>query len=368
MHGERTGEMLVIGGGLIGLSCALAVAELGASATVLATPRPGSASAAAAGLLAPSIERREGPASAFAIAARDRYPDYLAWIEEQIGVRVPLGRDGILQVALSERGVKGLRRSMPRSAEWLEASALASLEPGLSHARGAVLHPVDGSIDNVLLLAALQRCAKTHARIRSVHGEAISIAFGTRPSVRCADGTVHTASRVVLAAGAWSGTLRGLPRPVPIEPVRGQMLAYDVVPISRPVYGPTGYSVPRPSGRTVVGSTMEQVGFAPGTSPEGRQRIDRAAREISPAFALRSPLEHWSGLRPATPDMQPIIGADPDEPELIYACGHSRNGVLMAPLTGDCVASIALDAPAPHDLAPFSIGRFAPSIDRGAAD
>lgn len=368
MQVERSSEVLVVGGGLIGLSCALAIAERGVSATVIATPRPGSASAAAAGLLAPSIERGEGPASAFAISARDRYPDFLAWIEERIGVRVPVGREGILQVALSERGVKGLRRAMPPSAEWLDPSALATLEPALSHARGAVIHPVDGSIDNVVLLGALQRCAERHPRVRSVHGEAISIAFGTRPSVRCADGTEHTASRVVLAAGAWSGKLRGLPRPVPVEPVRGQMLAYDAMPISRPVYGPTGYSVPRPSGRTVVGSTMEHVGFDPGTSPEGRQRIDRAAREICPAFAHHALLEHWSGLRPVTPDLQPIIGADPDEPGLIYACGHSRNGVLMTPLTGDCVAAIALDAPVPHDLAPFAIGRFATGIRRGPVD
>ena len=358
MSETHSSDVAVVGAGLIGLSCALAIAERGTTVLLVGYDSPGAASAAAAGLLAPSVERGEGPAHRFAIAARDRYPGFLAWLADRTGHTVPLNREGVLQIAVSEAGVKGLRRAMPEGAGWLDAAALARLEPALAHGRGAVHHPVDGAIDNVELLGVLAGCARLHPRIRRLEAQVVSIRFGAGVALATRAGETVRAGRVVLAAGAWSPDLRGLPRPLPVEPVRGEMVEYAVAPFRHAVYGPTGYAVPRPDGRVVIGSTMDRVGFDHSTTDAGRRRILAAAAEICPRLRDVTPTAHWAGLRPITPDMQPILGADPDEPALLYACGHSRNGVLMTPLTGDCVAALVHGEAPPLDLAPFAIARF----------
>jgi glycine oxidase len=169
---------------------------------------------------------------------------------------------------------------------------------------------------------------------------------------------VYPAGRAVLAAGAWSGTIAGLPRAVPVEPVRGQMLAYPACPLTRAVYGPTGYVVPRPDGRTLVGATMERAGYESITTAAGIARLERTAAEIVPGFASLEPSTAWAGIRPMSPDGQPILGADPVEPRLVYATGHSRNGVLMTALTGDCIGALLAGEPPPADLSAFAPDRF----------
>jgi len=152
LHPSRQNpDVLVIGAGLIGLACAAAAAERGFTVLVVGEARVGAASLAAAGMLAPSIERGEGDAADFAIAARDRYPSYVEWLRERSGIDVPLNREGIIQLAVSEAGVRGLSRAMPLGAEWLDARALHHLEPALAHGLGGVFHSTDGAIDNVLL-------------------------------------------------------------------------------------------------------------------------------------------------------------------------------------------------------------------------
>ena len=174
---------------------------------------------------------------------------------------------------------------------------------------------------------------------------------------------MYAAETVVLAAGAWSATIAGLRRAIPVEPVRGQMIAYAGSPLRRAVYGPTGYVVPRTNGRTLVGATAERAGFDSTTTPEGLARLERTAAEILPQFANVQPAEAWAGLRPMSADLHPILGFDPDEPRLLYATGHSRNGVLMTPLTGDCIASLLAGEQPPVDIRAFSIGRFPLALD-----
>ena len=354
----HTADAVVIGGGLIGLACAVAAAERGLTITLVGARKPGDASRAAAGILAPSIERGEGAAHAFAVAARDRYPDYLDWLAERTGHRVPLSRDGVLQVALNDRAVRSLRRALPDEAEWLDASALAAIEPALSHAQGAALHPTDGAVDNVLLIDALHAAATSHPRIALVDDVARAVRLGHTATVAGSAGATYEAPHVVLAAGAWSPLIEGLPRAIPVEPVRGQMLAYASGPLRRVVYGPTGYLVPRVDGRTLVGATMERVAFDASTTDAATERLRRTAAEIAPSLGALTPTHVWAGLRPISMDLQPILGPDPDEPSLIYATGHSRNGVLMTPLTGDCIAALLAGDPPPADLAPFRIARF----------
>lgn len=354
-----TSDVLVVGRGLIGLACAISAAERGFSVRVVGGWEAGEASLAAAGMLAPSIDRDEGPAHDFAVAARDRYPLYLEWLRERTGIEVPLNRDGIIQVAISDRGVRGLQRSMPSEARWLDARELAALEPALGHGRGAVLHPLDGAVDNVRLHEALHAVATSHPRISLVSDTIRQLAFARHVTAVGAGGTSYDAAQVVLAAGAWSGGVIGLPRTLPVEPVRGQMLAYRASPLTRVVYGPTGYVVPRADGRTLVGATAERVGYDSGTTPAGVDRLRRTAAEILPSFAELDPSEAWAGLRPMSSDLQPILGPDPEEPRLIYATGHSRNGVLMTPLTGDCIGALLTGDAPPVDWSAFRIDRFA---------
>jgi glycine oxidase len=352
-------DVLVIGTGLIGLACAVAAAERGFRVQVVGQPRTGEASLAAAGMLAPSIERAEGPGSEFAVSARDRYPQYVAWLHERTGIDVPLNRDGIIQVALNEAGVRGLRRTQPPDARWLERIELTELEPALSHGLGGVFHEHDGAVDNVILYEALRTMATAHPRITMTYDLVGEIGFSPFVAATGRTGTTYFAERAVLAAGAWSSTIAGLPRAIPVEPVRGQMLAYSATPLRRVVYGPTGYVVPRASGRTLIGATMERTGFESATTPEGVDRLRRCAAEILPEFAALEPADAWAGLRPMSLDLQPIVGPDPAEDRLIYATGHSRNGVLMTPLTADCIGALLAGDALPTDISPFNIERFA---------
>jgi glycine oxidase len=352
-------DVLVIGAGLIGLACATAAANRGFSVRLVGQVRPGEASLAGAGMLAPSVERGEGIGSDFAVAARDRYPDYLAWLRDETGIDVPLSRDGIIQVALSEAGVRGLRRSMHPDAQWLEHAQLAELEPALSHGLGGVFHQHDGAVDNVRLYDALRAVVSAHSRIDVADDLITDVGFSPFVAASGRSGATYFAERAVLCAGAWSGLIAGLPRVLPVEPVRGQMISYDGLPLRRCVYGPTGYVVPRASGRTLVGATMERTGYESGTTVDGVERLRRTAAEIVPSFASAEPAEAWAGLRPVSRDLQPILGADPAEERLIYATGHSRNGILMTPLTADCIAAVLAGEAPPADISAFSIGRFA---------
>jgi glycine oxidase ThiO len=343
---------------LIGLAAALALAERGASVTLIGESRAGEASPAAAGMLAPSVERAIGPAHDFGIAARDRYPSYVEFLGERTGIRVPLNRRGILQVALSERGIKGLKKTAPPTARWLDAKELGELEPALAHAAGAMLNPDDGAVDNTVLLSALLKAASAHVRIEMLNDAVTEIEpHESSATIRTKSGTTRSARHVVLAAGAWVGRISGARSGTAVAPSRGQLVSYTVAPLTHVAYGPRGYVVPR-GGSTIGGSTMENVGFDASTTKEGVTKVRSAAEEICPALSGSNATRSWAGLRPVTPDMLPILGPDPEHRSIVYACGHSRNGVLMAPLTGDLIADLVTGTPLSFDLAQFRPDRF----------
>ncbi|HEU4565538.1 MAG TPA: FAD-dependent oxidoreductase, partial [Gemmatimonadaceae bacterium] len=358
---RQAADVLVVGGGIVGLSCAVALLERGVRVTVCSDHRRGEASPAAAGMLAPGVERARDGAARFSEAARDRYPAFLAALEEASGIRVPLLRNGILQVALTEPQGDALRADLPEGARWLDRGELAALETALAGAVGACFHPHDGAVDNVMLVEALERRVERDPRAALVRGAVREILpRAPRPAARLAGGELLEGDAIVLAAGAWAGAIRGVPRALPVAPVRGQMLALDAVPLRHVTYGPGGYVVPR-GGATIAGSTMENVGFEVGTTDAGMRAIERTVATICPPLAHAPRRASWSGLRPVTPDLHPIIGADPECPTLFYACGHSRNGILLAPLTGDCIAALVTGAEPPQDVRPFAVTRFAGS-------
>lgn len=363
VHGA---DVVIVGGGLVGLATAAALGERGANVTLLDDRRKGMSSTAAAGMLAPTMERASAgnAAHAFALAARDLYPSYLDALAEVTGIRVPLDREGVLELVVDEADAESRRRSLegsaPGGAEWLDARELRDLEPGLAPVAGAVLYPHDGAVDNVVLVRALEALVAASPSVKSVADCARSIDLeGERAAVKLGSGARIESSVLVLAAGAWSALIEGLPRAIPVEPVRGQAISLSAAPVHHVTYGPQGYLVPRDPSRTVVGATMEHVGFDTDVTAETATRLAAAARAMAPDFARARILDHWCGLRPVTPDMLPIIGRDPAHPALIYACGHSRNGILLAPLTGECVADIATGKEPPLDISPFSVARFA---------
>ncbi len=356
---RAAGRAVVVGGGIIGLCCANALSRRGWGVTVLSKRQPGEASPAAGGILGPSVERAAGWAHDFSVAARDRYPEFLHDLEGRTGIRVPLLRNGILEVALSAEEAAQLEREAPAGSQWLTPENLRDLEPALAHANGAIHHPDDGAVDNVLLLEALLRALNADQSVEFVDAKATELL--TREgagaiAVRSAQG-LYEGDVLVIAAGAWAPLIASLPRKIPVTPVRGQMLSVAGHPLAHVTYGPHGYIVPRGQS-SVMGSTMEAVGFEVATTEGGMSAIIAAAVSLCPALGVAPEVARWSGLRPITPDFLPIIGRDPAHTSLLYACGHSRNGILFAPLTGESVAALASGNDPQPDLLPFSIERF----------
>jgi glycine oxidase len=208
--------------------------------------------------------------------------------------------------------------------------------------------------------------------VRNAQVTGVSSKVGRVTGVRLADGREMEASTVVLAAGAWSGGVEGLPRQVPVKPVRGQMLR--LAPL-RPlpwtlVCDHEGrYLVPRINGSLLMGSTMEEVGFEERVTEEGKEFLAEAAASLIPELAEARIIEAWAGLRPISADNRPILGPDPDLEGLFYATGQGRNGVLYAPLTGKAVADLVLRGETQVPWEPFGIHRFirAPQREGGNA-
>jgi glycine oxidase len=182
---------------------------------------------------------------------------------------------------------------------------------------------------------------------------------GRVPAVRTAGGDRIEASRIVLAAGAWAPLIRGLPRKLDVRPLRGQMIALPGTPLRHSVFGGHDYLVPRADGVTLAGATLEEVGFESAITASAGTHLAAAAAALSPRFAGVAPVRQWSGLRPATPDLLPILGPDPTAPALLYACGHSRNGILLAPYTARAIAGYVVGEALERDVGIFSISRFA---------
>lgn len=354
-------DTAIIGGGLVGLAAAAALSARGGRVALIAATHAGEASRAAAGMLAPGVEHATGAAHAFAVAARDLYPSYVEALAEVTGIRVPLNREGILELVTDEAAVDTKRAEADAHGEWLSAEQLRALEPAVGPAAGAILYPHDGAVDNVALLRALRTLVQASAAVTVIDEAATAVELSSEPPVvRLVSGRRIAAATLVLAAGAWSPLVHGLPRSIPVEPVRGQMMAVAAAPLRHVTYGPTGYVVPRGHALTVVGSTMERAGFEVATTPDGLAALEATAAQISPALAGARTVDRWSGLRPVTPDLLPILGRDPDCPALIYACGHSRNGILLGPLSGECVAALASGEEPNLDITPFAVTRFAP--------
>lgn len=368
MTSSDSADVVVLGDGLVGLSCARAIAARGLRCLLVGRRRIGAASGAAAGLLAPTVGPLRGAAFAFTIAARDRYRAFLDELRDTTGHDVPFALDGILRLPKDEREARGMAGDESANSQWLSTGDVAGLEPALLAPFGARFHPHDGRVDSRRLLQALDAAIAVEDLPR-VEADAVRLTLAdANASVELDSGRRIRTAHVVVATGAWASYLLGLPRPLPVRPLRGQMMALATPsrlehPLTRAVFGHGGYLVPRPLEQQIlVGSTSETVGFTTGTTDAALAGFRRLASRLLPALDRADEVGSWSGFRPMTLDGLPLIGLDQDAPSLVYACGHSRNGILLAPLTGDVVAAlIAGDTPS-HDLTPFSASRFVSPI------
>jgi glycine oxidase len=365
-------DVLVIGGGIVGAAVARALAADGAAVEIIDSGREaGIATQASAGMLAPLIESApEDPLLGIGIRGRDLYRELAPALAEETGVEIGLVLDGVLHVAFTEqeesqtRGAAAWQRQQGLNTEWLNAGDLKARCPGISaDARGALLAAEDGALEPLATLEALLVSA-TRRGARITRGEralGVAIESGRVTGVRTAGGLRPTGA-VVVAAGAWSGRLEGLPRPLSVEPIRGQILTYDWPAHEPPaiVFANRGY-VLRRGVEALAGSTMEYAGFDADPTAAGRDRVAQLAARVYPGLAEAPVRRSWAGLRPGTPDGRPIVGQDPDVPNLWYATGHGRNGILLAAVTGEIIAHLFRGNPKDkleHDLDPMRPGRF----------
>lgn len=363
-------DVIVAGAGIIGCAAARALCDAGLSVAMIDPGRPGDeASSAAAGLLTPQYEA-EGPGPFFDLCHRARalYPDYVKSLMEETRLDAELRREGMLVVALDaddEAALESMlnwQQQADLRAERIAAGSLQEIEPSVApSARWGILLPDDIQVDNVKLCTALVRSLQQR-RIEWHHDEAVEELEISRGGVgvRLTSGERLSSDYVVIAAGAWSGRVRGLPRRLPIKPLRGQMVELDAVGAGprHCVASRRAYAVPRLDGRLLVGSTVEDVGFRRGTSAGGIHEILSNLLELAPSMGSKRLARTWSGLRPGTPDGLPVLGKDPETNGLIYATGHYRNGILLAPLTAAIVTALVTDSPPGVGLEPFAPDRF----------
>ncbi len=368
-----TTDVAVIGGGVIGLAVAWRAAQRGHRVCVLERGELGvGASHVAAGMLAPVTEADAGELALLALGLRSAraWPGFAADLERAAGVDPGLRRSGALVVARDSDEAEALERELALrldlglEVQRLLPSAARRLEPALAPTvRLALDVPGDHSADpRALVLALAQAARRAGVTLRTgARVERIECRRGRLAGVGLAGGEVVRAARVVVAAGAWSGNIDGLPR-IPLRPVKGQILRLrdpaGAGLLERIVRFEGGYLVPRGDGRYVLGATMEERGFDTTVTAGGLYELLRDGGELVPGVQEMVVEEMSAGLRPATPDNAPVLGAAEELAGLHWATGHHRNGILLAPVTADLVVGglgeTALAPPSPA----FAAARF----------
>ena len=366
-----TNDIIVVGAGIVGCAIAYELSKRGASVQVVDERPVGmGATQASAGVLAPYIEARErGPFLAMAARSLDLFDAFVADVAARSGHDVVYRRSGTLDAAFQPETMVRLKET----AAALEQRGVESLildpagvrreEPQLSaDVAGGLLIPAHGFVAAGQLTTALAAAArKQGAQIVEQTTVRRIAKHGGDLRVETTRGTL-TASQVVLAAGSWARQidLDGVAAGPPIRPIRGQLLhlKWNGTPLRRIVWGERCYLVPWDDGTLLVGATVEDAGFDERTTVAGVHDLIEAACELIPHAWAASFSMARAGLRPASPDELPVIGRSVAIPQLMYACGHYRNGVLLAPLTAQLVADEMLEGRSDPMLALTSPSRF----------
>lgn len=374
----------IVGGGVCGLAVGWRLAQAGRAVTVIERGKAGQgATWAAAGMLAPQVEAEPGEETLLPLLLESRamWADFAAELEAASGVAVGYRREGTLVVAIDRDEHARIRDRMDYlsrlglALEWLSGYEARQREPHLARTvTGAIYSPLDHQVDNRKVAPALCAAFRAAGGTLLEDTDVLEVLHdGAQVTgVRLPDRTI-AASTVVLAAGAWSRNVPGLPaesRP-PVRPVKGQMLAVAMDPraplLRHVIWGRKGlYMVPRDDGRLIVGATVEEMGFDTGMTAGGVLDLLRNAWETVPGIYDLPLAETWAGLRPASRDDAPILGPAPLD-GLVMATGHHRNGILLAPITARAVADCVLTGRLPDVARPFTLARFARAADNGRA-
>jgi glycine oxidase len=348
----KSWDVIVIGGGIIGLSLSIALRRRGATVLVVERGEPGrEASHAAGGMLVDFPSETQPELQGLASASAKMYPEFAYELQVESGVNVDLRDYGTI-VMPGPRERPGLAHiSLP--------APLGELEASLADSNAPAFYLKERSVDPRALVAAALKTAKNRGVDFSSGDEVttVTIAEGRATGVTTKKTSFHAAN-VVNCAGAWSGQIA--PHPLPTRPVKGQMLCLAMPTrslIKHVIRSPRVYLIPRTDGRLLVGATVEEAGFDKRTDPATLQRLHRAALELIPQLREARILEDWAGLRPGTPDALPILGATETRGYFV-ATGHFRDGILLAPITAHVMRAVIEGRNPEHDLSAFSVGRF----------
>jgi glycine oxidase ThiO len=355
-------EVLILGGGVMGLAIALELRSQGAKVCVVCRDFEEAASHAAAGMLAPQAEGLPpGPMLDLCLRSRDLYPTWIPKIQSLSGQEAGYWQSGILAPSYFANHCSNhcANHGADHDAE-VDRAQIHQIQPGLSdEVQGGAWFPEDAQVDNRKLARALWGAAlAVGVEIRS--GVTVTGVKTLNQRVVALESTQGDlqAAHYILATGAWSQDLL----PVPVTPRKGQMMSVRVqgeMPLKTVLFGSEIYMVPRREGRIVIGATVEDVGFQAGNTPAGIMKLLKAATRLFPAIADYVLEDFWYGYRPATPDELPILGESP-YPNLTYATGHYRNGILLTPITGKIIADWVWNQARDPLLSAFHWSRLSP--------
>ena len=373
-------QILIIGGGVIGLGIGWQLAKSGASVIIYEQAEAGrAASWAAAGMLAPLAEAHTEEPELLKLGCRSLalYPQWVQELEVDAEMSIGYRVEGTLIVGLEPDDTHQLQhlyasqQDLGLDVEWLTGREAREIEPALSpRVTAAIRCESDHQVDNRLMVKALRRAYQRYGGVlhenRAV--ENIHIENGIVAGVKTREGGKQNGDVIVLSAGCESAQIQGLPDAIrpPVRPVKGQMLALqmedgitvkNVIRTVRARYPTSVYLVPRTDGRLIVGATSEEMGFDTRLTAGGVFELLRGAWEAVPGIYELPLLETWTGLRPGSRDNAPILGETPIE-NLIYATGHYRNGILLTPITAYEISKLILTGETSDAIASFRLDRF----------
>ncbi|MEA5485263.1 MULTISPECIES: glycine oxidase ThiO [Pseudanabaena] len=332
-------DVLIIGGGIIGLATAIALSQKGANVTVVERDICGrGATWAAAGMLAPEAERLEGDLLEFGIRSREMYPQWIANLMRLSGQDCGYWCCGMIAPVLEESD----RQVISQHPKYINREESRKRQSGLGEAiLGSLWLPEDGQVNNRKLTQALLTTARSLS-IKILEGTTVYQIVRDQKRVTHLDTSAGKlqSDRYVLATGAWTRSLL----PLPIKPIKGQMLSvFDGDrKLQRVIYAPSCYIVPRQDGTIVIGATVEDNGFSQGNTAAGIAQLLNRAIAVYPAIADMQITETWWGFRPHAPNEVPLLGAS-DYENLVLATGHYRNGILFAPITAKLITDFMVD-------------------------